>query len=568
MRLFLTYASIFLVALFAVRGAHAQTALNAQPEDAVYHAVDILISHGLADDVIMGQRPYSRLEVARILKNARNKLEKERGEWTETGMEDGPDWKDFSGRLRNLNYLDRMISYYEKEYARELAGMEGGIEFQALNELKLTQIYNSSKPRTIPPNNGAGIIDGIVTSFDQYDQGKTYVDGSNTYLSTETDLYLGRYFAFTAQPRFEFLTQVDGDMQAHAYVHRLYLKGGISNFEMEVGRDNLLWGQGAYGGLLASSNPRPLDMIKVSNPYPLRIPYVGGMKWTLFVANLGPERLNIKYPYFYGLKWSWKFSRWFEFGLSHTITMGGRGAPKVKWWEPVAELMPFHKWGGGNIGQSDIANNAWGFLDFRLTIPPLRYSVLYYDGYIEDSIVRAFRLPDNLLNQMAFIVGMYVPRVTTTGELGARFEYHHTPPLAYRHSTWQSGYTLNRRVIGDAIGPDADAIYATLYWRPKPTLEGQLDLAFEDYDSSTYYTQANAQGGGDRILKLTSGPHERRYRVVAGLDWLGKGRYGLKFSAGYERIHNWNFEVGRSVNNVMVGGELTLHFDEFDVGTR
>lgn len=567
MRIFLACALVFLIGLFMVRDSHAQAALNAPPEDTVYHAIDILISHGLANDVIIGQRPYSRLEVARILKASRKNLEQREREWKESGRKGDPDWKRFSRQLRNQKYLDRLLTYYENDYARELAGMEGGVEFEALHKLKLTQIYNSSTPRTIPPNDGIGNIDGIVTSFDQYDQGITYVDGSNTFLATESNLYVTRYLALTAQPRFEFLTQVDGDMQAHAYVHCLYLKTGISNFEFEVGRDNLLWGQGEFGGMMASTNPRPLDMIKLSNPYPLKIPYVGGMKWTLFISNLGPQQF-LKNPYFYGLKWSWKISRWFEFGLSHTITMGGDGAPKVKWWEPIAEMMPFHKWGGGNIGQTDIANNAWGFLDFRLTIPPLRYSVLYYDGYIEDSIVRAFRLPDNILNHMGFVVGWYTPRLTRTGEWGIRFEYHHTPPLAYRHSQWQSGYTLNRRVIGDALGPDADAAYATLYWRPKPTLQGRLDLAFEDYDSSTYYTQTNPQGGGDRILKLVAGPHERRYRVMAGMNWLGRGRYGLKISAGYERIHNWDFNVGRSVNNVMVGGELTLRFDEFDVGTH
>jgi len=548
-------------------GAYAQASLNLPPEDPANHAIDLLISHGLADDVIMGQRPFSRLEVARIIKAARSSLDERRKSLEDLADDEASAWEDYGRRLRNINYLDRLLTYYEGEYARELEGMSGGVTFEALHELKATAIYNSSSPRGIPPNNGEGFIDGVVTSFDQYDQGKTYVDGSNLYLSSQSNLYLTRYFALTAQPRFEFLTQTRGDMQAHAYVHRLYLKGGISNFEIEVGRDNLMWGQGEYGGLMASANPRPLDMIKLSNPYPLRIPYVGGMKWTFFVSNLGPQQA-LKYPYLYGLKWSWKFSRWFEFGLSHTITMGGEGAPGVKWYEPITELLPFHKWGGSNIGKSDIANNSWGFLDFRLTIPPLRYSILYYDGYIEDSIVRAFRLPDNLLNQMAFIVGWYTPRLISSGELGLRFEYHHTPPLAYRHGQWRSGYTLNRRLIGDAIGPDADAAYLTIYWRPKPTLQGSLDFAFEDYDSSTYYTEANAQGGGDRIRKLVAGPHERRYRIVTGLNWFGAERYGLKFSLGYERINNWDFNVGRSVNNVIVGTELTLHFDEFDLTSR
>ncbi len=563
----LAVLAMIVVAAVPLR-CEAQAFLNAAPDDPVNHAIDIIVASGLANDVIMGQRPFSRLEVARILKGAREKLDERRERLTGAGRDEPLGWKKFSRKLKEIRYLDKLVAYYEKQYARELAGMQGGVEFEALHELKLTQLYNGSKVRQIPVNNGEGSIDGIVTSFDQYDDGLNYTDGSNTFIETESNLYLTRYLAVSAQPRFEFQSQVDGDMQAFAHIHRLYLKTGISNFEFEIGRDNLLWGQGEWGGLMASSNPRPLDMIKLSNPYPLRIPYVGHMKWTFFVANLGPDRVSIDYPYFYGLKWSWRFSRWFEFGLSHTIMMGGDGATGVKWWEPIAELMPFHKWGGSNVGQADVANNAWGFLDWRLTIPPLRGSILYYDGYIEDSIVRAFRLPDNLLNQMAFIVGWYSPRLSRTGELGLRLEYHHTPPLAYRHGTWLSGYTLNRRVIGDAIGPDADAAYLTLYWRPRPTLQARVDLAFEDYDSSTYYTQTNAQGGGDKILKLRAGPHERRYRAVGAINWFGNSRYGIKFTAGYERIQNWAFNVGKSVNNAMVGAELTLHFDEFDIGTN
>lgn len=548
------------IAFVPVFDCPAQTSLNAPPEDPVYSAIDILIANGLVKDVVIGQRPYSRTEVARILKAARVSL----SELSQDG--DNENYLEFGKDLSKKRYLNELISFYEKQYKREIDGIDGVVEFDAIEQLEFAALYNSSDPRTIPPSNGIGTIDGVITSFDQYDQGLTLVDGANSFIRTRHNLYLTKYSAFTVVPRFDFQFPRSGNEQISANIQRLYAKGGWKNIELEAGRDNLYWGQGADGGLMLSTNPRPLDMVKLTNPYPWRMPsflkYLGSWKFTLFVSNLGPQ-YDPKYPYFYGLKLSLRPSQWFEFGLSHTLTMGGDGAPAVKWWQPITEIFPIHKW-GNNLSQTDIANNAWGFLDFRLTIPPLRGTVLYYDGYIEDSIVRAFSFPNNLLNQMAFIGGLYVPRLTDSGSMGLRFEYHHTAPLTYRHGRWVSGYTLDRRVIGDAIGPTADAMYATYYWRAKPNLDASFNIAYEDYDSSLFRTEINSQGGGDRILKDISGPHERRYRAIGGVEWRSKKRIGLKGRLGYEKITNANFDVGHSANNLLTEMTLTLYFDDFN----
>lgn len=541
----------------------AQASLDADPADPVYHAIDLFIADGLVGDVIMGQRPFTRLEVARILREVRKNLE-ERKKVEDEVAEEG--WKAYSRQLGVRYTMERNLEFYEREYARELAGMLPGVTFEGLKRADLDLILNTSTPRQIPFENGQGMIRGFVTSFDQYDQGITLMDGGNSLLRTEHNLYLTRYLAFQVQPLFLYQTVRQGEDQASVQVHKLYFKGGISNFEVEFGRDTIYWGQGERGGMMLSTNPRPLDMLRISNPYPLHIPYLGHMKWTLFISNLGPDQ-DLAYPYFYGLKWTWKPWKYFEFGLSETVIMGGDGAPKVSFWEPLTELFPFHKWGANNIGAKDSSDHAFGFLDLRVTIPWLRNSVLYYDGYIEDSIVRAFRLPDNFLNQMGFVAGWYSPRLSAAGDWGLRLEYHHTAPLDYRHGQWSSGYTENGRVMGDALGPDADAAYATVYWLPRPSLQGRLDLAFEDYDSSLYTTETNAAGGGDRIIKIADRTHERRYRALAGIRWDAGKRYGLRLSAGYERIDNWNFEAGRSVNNALLGAGLTLRFDEFTVSS-
>jgi hypothetical protein len=42
-----------------------------------------------------------------------------------------------------------------------------------------------------------------------------------------------------------------------------------------------------------------------------------------------------------------------------------------------------------------------------------------------------------------------------------RLEYYHTSPILYRHgAVYHAGYTLNRNVLGSALGPNADGIHA------------------------------------------------------------------------------------------------------------
>ena len=114
MRYLLSAIAAVILTFSCAASCFAQAALNATPEDAVYHAIDIFIANGLANDVIIGQRPYSRLEVARILKQVRRGLDERRQEPND------PD------EITTDAYLERLLAYYEKDYARELGGMKGG----------------------------------------------------------------------------------------------------------------------------------------------------------------------------------------------------------------------------------------------------------------------------------------------------------------------------------------------------------------------------------------------------------------------------------------------------------
>ncbi|MFH1874956.1 MAG: hypothetical protein ABH859_07220, partial [Pseudomonadota bacterium] len=176
-RSYLLLLGVFVALIIYSQKTYAQVALNAPPDDRVYQAIDVLIASGLANDVIIGQRPFSRLEVARILKEARKKLDTQRNEF------DVSNHDSYAKLMGKWNYLDRLLSHYEKKYRLELQGMPKGMRAEILSELDITYLYNSSKPRLIPASNGQGNIDAVATSFDHYSQGLTYVDGVNNFIS-------------------------------------------------------------------------------------------------------------------------------------------------------------------------------------------------------------------------------------------------------------------------------------------------------------------------------------------------------------------------------------------------
>lgn len=514
--------------------------LNAPIEDRVYLDIDVLIAHGLVNDAVIGQRPYSRAEVARIIAEARKNFHP-------IDVTQANGFEEAARLIGRERYIEKIISFYEKEYARELeqfpSPLGENVNINLLRRLEFDTIYNSSVPRNVPANNGVGQINATATSFDQNEQGVTYQDGFNFFIRTAHDLYVTRYAAATLEPLFEFSSDT-----SHAYIQRLYAKGGVGNFELEVGRDNLIFGQGEFGGLMLAATARPLDMIKASNIHPWH-----GMKGTFFVSTLGPER-EFPWTYLYGGKFSIRPCRYFEAGIAEAILMGGEGAPSVKWWEPITELIPTRK--------TNADTHAFGIIDMRLTIPPIRNSVIYYDGRFENSPLKAFQHIGNMWEQMGMTFGLYVPRLVDRGSTSLRIEYQHAAPITARGGTWTDGWTLDRRVLGNPLGSEADAVYASLYWRPYPTYGARLGFAFENYYSDTYNWANN------EVKKVANGVTESRYRFTGGLDLFRNKRLTVELAAGYERIQDWNFTSGRGVNNMLLSGRFKFNFDEFILETR
>lgn len=535
---------LLISSLFLATHAFALSAPNVPIDDRVYKDIDRLIAAKLVKPTIVGQRPYSRSEIARMIAEAiqnRQKLEAES-----------------TAREAYINkILDHLIQSYHDEMV-VIGAVEGTphpIIIHPIEKIKGIYTYLKSHQEMFPTNNGVGTIDAKINTFQAYKEGVPFQSGSQVHIESEHRAQFSKYFSIYARPLFKLTGG-----SSKAYIQNLYAKFEVANIELEVGRDSLVWGQGEYGPLLISNNARPLDLIKLTNPSPVRLPsflkYIGPVRASIFVSNLGPEQPH-KYPYLAGYKLSiLPFDLW-ELGLSHTVMMGGGGMRSIPADDAILEFLGIRA-GGMNASQT---NHLVEF-ETALTIPPLRYTRIYLALNNEDkrdTIKRFFK------DGSAYLGGIYIPRLTNSGDADLRLEYYHTSPITYRHSGYSNGYTLNRNIIGSALGPNADGVHIEYHHDIKGDLRLDFTLEFnwERRGSNIYTTTTDPDGTWGDIVVEQHRPYEHRFRINLRHHWPLNNRITIESLVGYERIHNKNFISGKSGNDAVFAVSFSYNFDPF-----
>jgi hypothetical protein len=124
-------------------------------------------------------------------------------------------------------------------------------------------------------------------------------------------------------------------------------------------------------------------------------------------------------------------------------------------------------------------------------------------------------------------------------------EGQHAGPNPHTHHQFTSGMTVDRRVLGNALGPDGQGVTLSLAWRA-PRQRTRLSLSLERWrsDSADAYPPAGNRFAWD-WHRLTTGPDERRQRVL--LERLTEaGWRGLETTVriGYERTLRFAFGGG------------------------
>jgi hypothetical protein len=423
--------------------ATGQATTNVPVQDLTYRHVERLVTEGLVDTVHVGQRPYTRREVARIVAEAERNLP--RLEERASDMTLNAAARAAFGR--RLGRARTTLAALRSEF-----GTDGRAGTRLVESAAADWTWTNSPPRVVPSDELGG-ISAVTNPFVDYRLGRRYVDGGNLAIETTHRARLLPILAAAARLRTWTGWAERGDSGGHRLTaEALYAQLALRNLLVEVGRDHLFYGQAMRGSLSVSDNAPGFDMVKLASDLPFRMPwFLGGLgptRASFFVADLGDEQ-NFPGAVLIGYKFSFLPSRRVEFGVSVSNQMGGRGAPTASFGDRLLDLVPIID--PFALGSRDIEiSNKFAGMDVRVRFPSARGLEWYVDGLLDDFDHR--RVWSSFRDDAGWISGINLPRLTSDGRLQLAAEVQRTGLRYYQHVQFTSGVTFDNRIIGNALG--------------------------------------------------------------------------------------------------------------------
>ena len=393
-----------------------------------YDYLEKLDGMGYLKSMLYGTRPYSRMDMARWTLEARE------------ASKSKPDATDF---------VETMISRLEKALAPEIAQIRGG-EGNAKPSFKLHSTSVELAATKLHNKNGygyRGLTNGRWQSFSTNNKGHKYEDGGNMIVGMYASGNLGRDMALSVSGRAAWDKE-----NVTASLDEAYLATRVGIWNIEAGKQAIVWGQGATGNLLFSDNARPRTMLKISNEEQPQskgfLKFLGKTRFTAFASRLDGDRTangvhDYEHPWQLGFRGDFIYKN-FTVGVARASMLGGKGNSFGK-----------HQFGKWVIGKNAYHDDKWddiAGIDFRWRMPGV---TLYGELYGED---QAGFLPSDV----AYRGGIYIPRLSYDGTWDMRLEGAHTNRSWYTHGTYRAGWTYRNDIMGDYMGTNATRLYANL----------------------------------------------------------------------------------------------------------
>jgi hypothetical protein len=500
--------------------------------DATYDDLERLVTAGLADRTLLNTKPLSRVEAARIVARAIEKIRR-----------DEPD--DLNLRRDLEPVLNRLI----EEFKVELAAL--GVEVP--DEVAPPGQYSFT------PVDRAQVFGGWAAHSLSLvnEQGSNFKKGFNMGLTFESRAQLWDYLTFYLQP--ELLANED---YTAARLITGYAKLTLWNVELLVGKDSLQWGPGYHNSMVLSNNAAPFEQIRLGSAEPFLLPWigqwVGPMKAMIFLAQL-EERRDHPFAKLYGMRLTFSPATFLELGASRTVLFDGC-CPYLSPSKYLAVLFD-PQFGDVRSHPEERTDNFFSVDgDLRLRNVdhyyfPSRDLRLYGEFYWDDTCGECG--PSSGIGH--FFATNLLPKGSTVGAVGgvhlmglfgqdwldARLEYARTSPESYNHDQFTSGYWTRGHVIGDFIGTDGRDYFGRVSARLMPNL-----MLGVDFDRAIIGSTANPP----------SGPEEKRLGGGIDLSFRFWDRYSIFAQYLVSDVKNRRFVAGDDGIDHLVRLELTRSF--------
>ena len=515
--------------------ALAQAAIPVAPDDPAYAAVERLRAAGLVDQPL-GQRPITRRRMAELARQARAAAGR-------TGADSAAIGDDLARLWRAAGVADTSAPVASP-----------ALRAQPLDRLRVEYLATDARARTIPFNGLSG-IDARIDPLVDYRFGRQPLGHGTAFLDTREWIGTPR-LSLLAEPRLTLATEPGGVRQPQLLFERLLVAGRVGNAALDVGRDYMEWGQSGRAGMFLSANPGPLDLARLSTDHPAELPWIfrrlGPASATIFVAALGSDYFYPK-AHLLGYKVSLDPTPRLELGASYFNISGGRGAPSPAILKRIIESIAFV-----DLFKNDTTtafSNKLAGLEARYTFP-WRNAQGYAEWDLDDFDWR--RPASSFWNFDAGALGGVLVPYALPGAGSVRVEYHHTGARFYQHGEWVSGATVHHRLLGDDLGPDANAGYVDGDWGRTPLGALSIQSAFEER-SGDQYKETAVLGAPPVIRKTARLPRERRVRAVAELRRELPGAPAeLLVGGGWERVTNFAFVRRDAVDQFVARVQVTI----------
>jgi hypothetical protein len=437
----------------------------------VYPDIDRLAALGYVQTDFAGQRPWTRMECARLV--------------TEAGERAADEAENEAASLyRSL----------AQEFALELRREDGAPNVGFQIESIYSQVLGIS---------GRPLVDGYHFAQTVYnDFGRPFGEGTNSYTGAALRAVAGPaafYFrgeyqqsgsvaplspaAQNAIAQADFTPAASAGPASNVSRFRTieaYVALAFKNNQLSFGQQALWWGPAAGDAMLFSDNAESIPMLRFDRVSPFKLPgFLGGlgpMRVQFFIGRLSgqqfvhlPNNTTVgqagvslaNQPYIHGMKWTLKPTPNLELGFSRTVIFGGPGFPVTlgSFWRSIFSTQT------SNFDANDPGDRRAAF-DFSYRIPGIRdWLTLYCDSFADDE---AF--PPAYPTHSAWTPGIYLPKLPYLHKLDFRAEGAVTPSrlfpgFFYFNVHYLDGYTNGRQIMGSWVGRQGSGYQlASTYW--------------------------------------------------------------------------------------------------------